>query len=473
MSEIELQADGSASSPQAALKVRHYNKNTNIKPQIDKAGNATTYYWELKNLIAGLKQEPYNSKSPYPIVYTAPSVFKISGYEGDLSSWKSFGKFFYDLNKGKDKLSASTKAELEKLVTNANNKIEKINIVYQYIQAKTRYVSVQLGIGGWQTFDAAYVEKNGFGDCKALTNFTQACLKHLGINSHGALVYSGNNVADITTDFPSNQFNHIILCVPMEKDSIWLECTSQSQPFNYLGSFTENRHVVLCKPTGGELVRTPKSTATDNQYQNTSKVSIDEKGMAVVQSFLHLTGIQQSDYRYRVTTYSPRELAEHLQKTIDLPSFEIANFDFYNIEQTHPALDLELNLRVRQFATKAGKRLLFYPNLLNRFDEVPPAISNRTQAVNLEQANLNTDTIYYQLPKGYEIEALPTAPITLNSEFGNYRVQYAITDKGSLLYTRQFRVNNLNLPPESYEELRQFLLAVYKADRQQLVLVKK
>ena len=112
----------------------------------------------------------------------------MDGNDGDLTSWKNFGNWYYNLCKGVVNLSDETKNTLKEMVKNAANDKEKMKIIYKYLQANFRYVSIQLGIGGYKPFDAAFVNQKKYGDCKALSNYMKACLDAIGINS-----YHGNH----------------------------------------------------------------------------------------------------------------------------------------------------------------------------------------------------------------------------------------------------------------------------------------
>jgi transglutaminase-like putative cysteine protease len=139
-----------------------------------------------------------------------------------MMSWKDFGKFVYSLKVGRDQLPDNIKQTVHQLADGLTDPKQKISRLYEYMQKNTRYVGIQLGIGGWQPFDAKYVATNGYGDCKALVNYMYSLLKEAGINSYYTLVRAGKYANYITTEFPSQQFNHVILCVPLQKDTVRL-----------------------------------------------------------------------------------------------------------------------------------------------------------------------------------------------------------------------------------------------------------
>src|SRR5436190_7988316 len=227
--------------------------------------NKKTTTWIAKNMPAIVK-EPYGPlwHDITTAVIFGPTEFQIEDYKGNMKSWQDFGKFVYALKEGRDRLPDNIKQTIHQIADGINNSIEKIDRLYEYMQKNTRYISIQLGIGGWQPFDATYVATKGYGDCKALSNYMYSILKEAGITSYYTLIKAGRNGEYITDDFPSQQFNHVILCVPVKKDTVWLECTDQTLPAGYLGDFTCNRYALLINENGGNLVRTPKYGLTDN-----------------------------------------------------------------------------------------------------------------------------------------------------------------------------------------------------------------
>ena len=164
----------------------------------------------------------------------------------------------------------------------ASNVREFVGEVYSHMQAKTRYVSIQLGIGGFQSLPASLVDEKGYGDCKALTTYMKSMLDSKGINSNYILVRAGSDVPDVKKEFPSNQFNHVFLGIPTEQDTILIECTSQASPVDYIGTFTDDRNVLWVEKGGSKIIRTPTYSEDDNKIIKEATVFIDEEGNGVV-----------------------------------------------------------------------------------------------------------------------------------------------------------------------------------------------
>ncbi|RLD48258.1 MAG: hypothetical protein DRI94_12800, partial [Bacteroidetes bacterium] len=260
-----------SSDYQYKIKEINFGKNETSEVTVRNSQNS----WTVENLKPVL-HEPYNYSilNIVPSVLIAPVNFKLEGYEGKTDTWQNFGKWIYKLNNGRDQLPEETVSEIKNLIKGIPDDKSKAKAIYEYMQNKTRYVSIQLGIGGWQPFEASVTDANGYGDCKALTYYTKSLLNVAGIKSYYTIINAGRNASPLVKDFPSPQFNHVILCVPSEKDTVWLECTSQKKPFGYLGDFTDDRNALLITQAGGKLVHTTSYSEEINTQIRTAKIKL-------------------------------------------------------------------------------------------------------------------------------------------------------------------------------------------------------
>ena len=430
------------------------------------------YRWELNNLEAiQLEYASPNWSDIMPVVYLGPVQFEFEKYKGDMSSWEGLGKFIYDLNQGRDKLPDNIKHAVHQLTDGISSDKEKVLKLYNYLQQNTRYISVQLGIGGWQTFDAAYVAQRKYGDCKALSNYMFSLLKEAGIKSHYTLIKNGNGQPHFLEDFPSSQFNHIILCVPLKADTMWLECTSQTVAPGYLGGSNANRPVLLIDENGGKLVKTPRYGIEQNLQIRKASGKLSQSGQLNVKINTHYTAVQQDYLHGMIHHLSKDKQLEYLKKNIDLPHYDVEKFEYKESKSGIPAIDEYLELNALNYASVTGKRLFITPNIITRSSIKLKSDDKRKYPVSLNFEYRDIDTAVIEIPAGYKVENMP-APVKIESKFGKYSASVDVrADK--IIYYRSIEKFSGQFPPSDYNELVKFYDQLYKADRSRVVLVRE
>ncbi|MBD2766492.1 DUF3857 domain-containing protein [Hymenobacter sp. BT664] len=440
-------------------------------------GSQETYQWQLTDLPAVDEEEAAPPLADItPAVALAPGAFEVQGHKGSCATWQSFGQWNYDLNAGRDQLPPATAAKVAALVKDAPDARTKARRVYDLLQGSTRYISVQLGLGGWQTFPASAVAGSGYGDCKALSNYTKALLAAAGVPAYVALVGAGGDQADLRADFPSSQFNHAILCVPLatgsRPDTLWLECTSQTQAFGYLGSFTGNRHALLLTPQGGQLVATPSYGSTENRRERRIDLFLDAAGGATATARTLRTGQEQDLYAQLLHDLSPTEQKKYVVDRLQLPTFTLTKL---NLAATAagplPGVVETLGLALPGFAVPSGKRVFITPNLLSRLPALPAQVGERQAALWLPRASLHADTVRLHLPAGFRAETLPSA-VQLSTAYGTYASHYATLPDGTVQYIRRLELKRGRMPRTAYAAYLDFRRKISIADKAQVVLLK-
>ncbi|MFK5856168.1 MAG: DUF3857 domain-containing protein [Bacteroidota bacterium] len=451
------------------LQLRYYSRNIDIEPKMIVDKGNITYKWEVSNLVA-IKKEPFSRPlfETTPIVFTAPSDFSIEDVIGNSSSWENFGNWISILNDGRGDISEETQKEIKALLSDTVSELENVKILYQWMQDKTRYVSIQIGIGGWQPMLAEEVDNFSYGDCKALTNYMHSILEVAEIESHYTLVRAGYSAYRIRTNFPSNQFNHAILCVPINNDTIWLECTSQQNPFGYLGDFTDDRDVLVITDEGGKIAHTSVYDKNDNYKITHAIVVINNYGDGNAIVDVKNSGMYYDDLVY-VMLSTEKDRTEMVINSIDIPSFELENYSFVETKSIVPVVDEKIELKIKSYATKLGKRLLFEVNILNKSNYQFKRTSKRRNDIVIRREFKESDTIVFMIPNNYKVEAIPS-PIKLNTEFGTYSAQ-VLNDSTQLTYIRNFELNKGTYPSTNYSDFKKFSADIRNADNMKIVLI--
>ncbi len=441
------------------------------EPVVTQKGNTKIYTWEIKNIPAR-KVEP--ASPPFsetaPAVFFAPSKFEVEGYKGDMSSWEGYGKFMYQLIKGRDVLPDEIKRKVHELTDKLKGDREKIYVLYDFLQKNTRYISIQLGIGGWQPFEASYVAEKKYGDCKALSNYMIALLKEAGIQGKYVEIYGGQSPPAFIEDFPYSQSNHVISCVPLGKDTVWLECTSQTKSPGYMGSFTGNRKAILIDETGGHIVHTPVYCAADNTQIRIMKAVADEEGNLNADIVNTYSGMQQDFPHSLMYDASKEDREKYLNEMFNLPTYKVIKSDYKEHRGIIPSVDEYLQIELNKYAIITGKRLFINPNIFGNTSERPSADTARKYDYMIDDSYRDLDSIEIKIPKGYTPESIPKDN-SLQTKFGKYTSSIKVVDD-KIIYYRTMEQSSGRIPAFEYNELVKFYDQVNKADRSKLVLVK-
>ncbi|MDP4265230.1 MAG: DUF3857 domain-containing protein [Bacteroidota bacterium] len=452
---------------QFRYKTFHYTGEPVITTENKKRSSA----WAVTNMPA-ITREIY--QPPLRDVTTGiifgPTGFQLGDYKGNMQSWQDFGKFIYALKQGRDALPPNIKSVVHELSDSIRDEKKKIRVLYEYMQKNTRYISIQLGIGGWQPFDANSVATKSYGDCKALSNYMYSILKEAGIRSSYTMVIAGRNANGITEDFPSQQFNHVILFVPMKEDTMWLECTSQTIPAGYLGGFTANRYALAVDETGGTLVRTPKYGLKENLQLKKINAVLGEDAALHVKVQSTYDAMQQDELHMLINGLSREKLKEYLHDQLDFATYDISSFNYEQNKSSLPAIDESLDITVSNYATITGKRIFVVPNILTRLHSKLPADTERKYDIEQGFEYRDIDTVEIEIPKGYGPEAMPQ-DIATAGKFGKYTCSVRLKDN-RLIYYRSFEQYEGRFPAKDYNDMVKFYETVYKADRNKVVLIK-
>ncbi|UII26919.1 transglutaminase-like domain-containing protein [Fulvivirga maritima] len=432
----------------------YMNYDDEIKHESSDGEEERVDHWEIEDLEEIDDVEAFGPPKDelLPMVEIVPAEFDYE-VKGSLKTWTEFGQWINDLNEGLEELTFTEKNKIAQLIEGVNDKKEIVKILYHYLQDNTRYINVDIDFGGMKPYPATYVCENKYGDCKALTNYMKAMLSFVNIPSYYTLVSAGVNQERVNKAFPSQQFNHVILMVPLAGDTIWLENTSKIDAFNHLGTFTQNRYAFMVDGANSQFVKTPALKAEDCLTVDKYHYTIDAHGNGNLKLERELKGTLFEDYLYMKVNYTKDDLHDYFSEYLNIPKSELIQWHFDSVARDDDHLSIDLDFKVRdQFHHVAGMKVLS-PNIFNMDLEKP---DERKSPIRINYPINNIDSIIYEIDdlEKYALE-LPST-FELSSRFGNFQLS-CFRENNKVIYVRKFELYMADYPLSDYKEFYNFI----------------
>lgn len=427
------------------------------------------YKWELKNIKIEEEDNEYFQKMK-TIIQPHLHKFQMEGYIGSNENWQTFGEWISKLNEGSDALDIKAKKEILTQIKGINDPYDKVEILYKYLQNNMRYVSVQLGIGGWKPMAAQEVHDNKYGDCKALSNYMKAILDIAGVQSYYSLVMAGVFEKKISDTITYNQFNHAILGVPLGSDTLFLECTaSNNNGTGFQGGFTHNRNVLWVDGKYSKLVNTTKYNEENsiiiskfnidvfNQLQNTEHSQT-----------LYGNAVTQNDYYYNRNT---NELEKKKYFTTKLLP-EVSLFELMEARDVkndkYPVVEWKAKYQSQKLINYSGKRI--FVNLIGtKLTKEIEELKIRKKSFFINDGITIIDTFYLKLPPQCIIEK-KAKNVSFNNKFGNISLE-DISESDNIKIVSKIVLKGGEYLSKDHDLFISWLDTYYKIRKEKIILL--
>ena len=446
------------------------------------------FFIEISDVPA-IEDEPY---MPEDRALAGRLLVRLKSADSGVRSftgWADMGAWYAGLSESRRSFDETVSRKAKELTAAAPDTFSKIRALAEFAQKDIRYVSIQIGIGGFQPHPAPGVLANRYGDCKDKSTLLAAMLGAIGIDSHFIVINTDRGTVTMESPVSLYSFNHVILAIRLPDDVpeagldslvrhpragklLVFDPTMPTTPLGRLPYYLQDNTGLLVAGGGGELLRLPRPAPEGNLLDRSGKLMLTGDGALAGEIREVRRGADADVLRYQMLSATNAERRKYLETFLarSFASFSLQSYAFENLEDPRADLVLAYKFIASAYAKRAGGYLVVRPRAVGvkAVDFAASAKKPRRYPIDLQTTTLARDEFRIDLPEGYDVESLPK-PVALEAGFAAYASQTQ-ADGRTIVYKREYRLLDPLLPASRYEEVLKFYLALAAEEQQSLLL---
>jgi Domain of Unknown Function with PDB structure (DUF3857)/Transglutaminase-like superfamily len=406
----------------ASVKARILEHHLSFARKEVTTGGRRIYTW-AKTEIPKPEVEPLAPDSSFGESLVIASPIKW----GDIATWYS------GLAKDRYALTPQIEQALTHTVADAKTLDDSVRAVHRWVAQDYRYVSLSLGLAGFQPHAPSEVFANNYGDCKDKATFFVALMKRMGVTAYPVLL---NSYGGVIRSLPSgHQFNHMIAAVDRAGHRTYVDLTADIVPYGSLPPQEQGEFGLVVHPDGSsEEITFP----TDPQAGNKTEVhivgSLTSDGLFAGKWSTAASGAQQYSLRGSMSKSTKPDSTERARTTLAIANaiFEGSAGDSLQLfDGRDLAAEPKISILIRhgKAASNAGGteiltipiRSYAVPNVITALE----ARGTRKYPIDAEKVwgpRTDMEELRLTLPAGWKAKLPPSD--TASSVFGTYVAEY-------------------------------------------------
>ncbi|TMA22085.1 MAG: DUF3857 domain-containing protein, partial [Deltaproteobacteria bacterium] len=240
----------------AGLALRIEERNLDFPRRTTEAHGRRVYEWATAE-VEKLEPERFAADSN-PVVQTVMIGAPIS--------WAAVALWYAGLARDRYRLGPALDAEVARVVAPGRTLDDTLRLLHRWVAQDFRYVSIALGISGYQPRLADSVFATKYGDCKDKATLFIAAAGRLGVRAYPVLLNMGGRV---DRGLPSAAaFDHMIAAVDRGRSYTYVDLTAGLVPFGMLPAGDQGEFGLVIHPDGrAEEVTLSEDSAAANAEQ--------------------------------------------------------------------------------------------------------------------------------------------------------------------------------------------------------------
>lgn len=427
-----------------AIQSKLYGSNQS--PLISNSDNEVTYQWILTKIPAleRVKYLPAGARKEIELNLVCENL-TLDGYTLPEISWSGIGQWYNELYDGK-----CNTAPLQDSLS--------MEDIYNRVIDNVRYVAIEVGIGGWQPYDAVLTESREYGDCKDMSTLLISRLKNQNYTAFPVLVLT-RDAGRIDKDFPNLSFNHVITVAINGSDTIWMDPTCNSCTMGELPSGDEDIDVLVVTPEGGVIRRTPSSKSKDNRLLRNTTLQISPDRLVSISSVSTIYGDYAREMRNAVIDVSDDDIKGFLERYLNRKEtlFKLESYSFENIDDITKPVVLHLQASMIKPLDKISNKWYINPFLFFREKNMTKvATAKREFPINLGYPFEVLDSVQIKLDSSIVVDSIISLPSdTIDTPFLSFSTNLT-SDKNKFVSEISFQQKTYQLNPENFLEYEIF-----------------